>query len=37
VLPPELILPTAKEQWAGQRELLPILDEEFFDGDGSVY
>ncbi|CAH0050356.1 unnamed protein product [Clonostachys solani] len=37
VLPPELILPTAKEQWAGQRELLPILDEEFFDGVGQVY
>lgn len=36
VLPPELIRPTVEEQWAGQKELLPILDEEFFDGIGEV-
>ncbi|KAI0593144.1 zinc carboxypeptidase [Biscogniauxia sp. FL1348] len=34
VLPPELIRPTAEEQWAGQKVLLSLLDEEFFDGEG---
>ncbi|KAI5920416.1 zinc carboxypeptidase [Camillea tinctor] len=34
VLPPELIRPTAEEQWAGQKVLLSLLDEEFFDGVG---
>ncbi|KAI5859294.1 hypothetical protein GGS23DRAFT_328572 [Durotheca rogersii] len=34
VLPPGLIRPTAEEQWAGQKALLGLLDEEFFDGVG---
>ncbi|KAI0401737.1 hypothetical protein F4802DRAFT_400998 [Xylaria palmicola] len=34
VLPPELIRPTAEEQWAGQKVLWSLLDEEFFDGKG---
>ncbi|KAI1495368.1 zinc carboxypeptidase [Biscogniauxia mediterranea] len=34
VLPPEQIRPTAEEQWAGQKVLLSLLDEEFFDGEG---
>lgn len=34
VLPPEQILPTAKEQWVGQQVLLSLLDETFFDGIG---
>ena len=34
VLPPDQIRPSALEQWAGQQELLPLLDEEFFDGVG---
>ncbi|OTB10809.1 hypothetical protein K445DRAFT_341034 [Daldinia sp. EC12] len=34
VLPPELIRPTAEEQWEGQKALLSLLDEEFFDGEG---
>lgn len=34
VLPPEYIRPTAEEQWEGQKALLDLLDEEFFDGEG---
>ncbi|KAI1473138.1 uncharacterized protein F4812DRAFT_454955 [Daldinia caldariorum] len=34
VLPPELIRPTAEEQWEGQKALLGLLDEDFFDGEG---
>ncbi|OTB09358.1 hypothetical protein M426DRAFT_50647 [Hypoxylon sp. CI-4A] len=34
VLPPELIRPTAEEQWEGQKALLGLLDETFFDGEG---
>jgi hypothetical protein len=34
VLPPELILPSVKEQWEGQKVLLNLLDEVFFDGNG---
>ncbi|KAI1452228.1 hypothetical protein F4805DRAFT_448196 [Annulohypoxylon moriforme] len=34
VLPPEQIRPAAEEQWAGQKALLGLLDEEFFDGRG---
>lgn len=34
VLPPEEIKPTAEEQWEGQKVLLQLLDEEFFDGEG---
>ncbi|KAI0851185.1 hypothetical protein F5Y00DRAFT_230530 [Daldinia vernicosa] len=34
VLPPEQIRPTAEEQWEGQKALLGLLDEEFFDGEG---
>lgn len=34
VLPPELIRPVAEEQWIGQKVLLGLLDEEFFDGEG---
>ncbi|KAI1407049.1 hypothetical protein F5Y13DRAFT_141917 [Hypoxylon sp. FL1857] len=34
VLPPEQIRPTAEEQWEGQKVLLSLLDEEFFDGEG---
>lgn len=34
VLPPTLILPTVKEQWEGQKVLLNLLDEVFFDGRG---
>ncbi|KAI0512930.1 hypothetical protein F5B22DRAFT_289873 [Xylaria bambusicola] len=34
VLPPELIRPTVEEQWAGQKVLWTLLDEEFFDGEG---
>ncbi|KAI1653270.1 hypothetical protein F4813DRAFT_375262 [Daldinia decipiens] len=34
VLPPEQIRPTAEEQWEGQKALLSLLDEEFFDGEG---
>ncbi|KAI3323651.1 hypothetical protein HD806DRAFT_543878 [Xylariaceae sp. AK1471] len=34
VLPPELIRPTAEEQWVGQKVLWSLLDEEFFDGEG---
>ncbi|KAI0382362.1 hypothetical protein F5Y04DRAFT_53594 [Hypomontagnella monticulosa] len=34
VLPPEQIRPTVEEQWEGQRVLLTLLDEEFFDGVG---
>ncbi|KAI1765017.1 hypothetical protein GGR53DRAFT_289990 [Hypoxylon sp. FL1150] len=34
VLPPEYIKPTAVEQWEGQKALLSLLDEEFFDGEG---
>ncbi|KAJ3580049.1 hypothetical protein NPX13_g524 [Xylaria arbuscula] len=36
VLPPELIRPTVEEQWAGQKLLWSLLDEEFFDGEGSA-
>ncbi|KAI2470219.1 hypothetical protein F4781DRAFT_430633 [Annulohypoxylon bovei var. microspora] len=34
VLPPDQIRPAAEEQWAGQKALLGLLDEEFFDGRG---
>ncbi|KAI2615800.1 hypothetical protein GGS26DRAFT_454531 [Hypomontagnella submonticulosa] len=34
VLPPDQIRPTAEEQWEGQKVLLRLLDEEFFDGVG---
>ncbi|KAI1644635.1 uncharacterized protein F4817DRAFT_346318 [Daldinia loculata] len=34
VLPPEQIRPTAEEQWEGQKALLSLLDEDFFDGEG---
>ncbi|KAI0120804.1 hypothetical protein F4776DRAFT_631891 [Hypoxylon sp. NC0597] len=34
VLPPEQIRPAAEEQWEGQKVLLSLLDEEFFDGKG---
>ncbi|KAI1495502.1 zinc carboxypeptidase [Biscogniauxia marginata] len=34
VLPPELIRPTVEEQWEGQKVLLSLLDEVFFDGEG---
>ncbi|KAI8955753.1 hypothetical protein F4801DRAFT_174243 [Xylaria longipes] len=34
VLPPEQIRPTVEEQWAGQKVLWSLLDEEFFDGEG---
>jgi murein tripeptide amidase MpaA len=34
VLPPERIRPAAEEQWVGQRVLLTLLDEPFFDGEG---
>lgn len=36
VLPPEQIRGAVEEQWAGQREMLPLLSEEFFDGIGDV-
>ncbi|KAI2610242.1 uncharacterized protein GGS25DRAFT_531153 [Hypoxylon fragiforme] len=36
VLPPELIRPTAEEQWEGQKVLLSLLDEDFFDGEGQA-
>ncbi|KAI2629947.1 hypothetical protein GGR54DRAFT_286137 [Hypoxylon sp. NC1633] len=34
VLPPEQIRSAAEEQWEGQKVLLGLLDEEFFDGEG---
>ncbi|KAH7359785.1 hypothetical protein BKA66DRAFT_573899 [Pyrenochaeta sp. MPI-SDFR-AT-0127] len=34
VLPPERIRPAAEEQWVGQKVLLSLLDETFFDGEG---
>ena len=34
VLPPTRILATVKEQWEGQKVLLNLLDEVFFDGRG---
>ncbi|KAF5005055.1 hypothetical protein FDECE_8471 [Fusarium decemcellulare] len=34
VLPPEQIIGTAKEQWAGIQVVLSLLDEVFFDGIG---
>ncbi|KAI1198653.1 hypothetical protein F5X97DRAFT_342364 [Nemania serpens] len=34
VLPPELIRPAVEEQWAGQKVIWSLLDEEFFDGKG---
>jgi hypothetical protein len=34
VLPPEQIRPSVEEQWAGQKVLLSLLDEVFFDGRG---
>ncbi|KAF2797596.1 hypothetical protein K505DRAFT_298102 [Melanomma pulvis-pyrius CBS 109.77] len=34
VLPPSQIRGTAEEQWEGQKVLLQLLDEEFFDGVG---
>lgn len=36
VLPPEQIRPNVKEQWEGQKLLLSLLDEEFFDGEGAA-
>lgn len=34
VLPPQQILGSAVEQWAGQQVMLSLLDEVFFDGEG---
>jgi hypothetical protein len=34
VLPPERILPAVEESWVGQKVLLSLLDEVFFDGEG---
>ncbi|KAL6704066.1 hypothetical protein ACN47E_008830 [Coniothyrium glycines] len=34
ILPQEHIRPIAEEQWAGQQELLSLLDETFFDDEG---
>ncbi|KAI1100361.1 hypothetical protein F4804DRAFT_47574 [Jackrogersella minutella] len=34
VIPPDQIRPSAEEQWEGQKALLGLLDEEFFDGIG---
>lgn len=34
VLPPERIRSAAEEQWEGQKVLLSLLDEVFFDGEG---
>ncbi|PNS19883.1 hypothetical protein CAC42_7850 [Sphaceloma murrayae] len=34
VLPPDQIRPAAAEQWQGQRTMLRLLDEVFFDGRG---
>ncbi len=34
VLPPARIRPASEEQWVGQKILLSLLDEEFFDGEG---
>ncbi|KAF2176588.1 zinc carboxypeptidase [Zopfia rhizophila CBS 207.26] len=34
VLPPEQIRPSVEEQWLGQRVMLSLLDEVFFDGEG---
>lgn len=34
VLPPNQIRPNVEEQWAGQKVLLSLLDETFFDGEG---
>ncbi|KZM18637.1 metallocarboxypeptidase [Ascochyta rabiei] len=34
VLPPERIRPTVEESWVGQKVLLSLLDETFFDGEG---
>ncbi|KAM5356672.1 hypothetical protein ACJ41O_003318 [Fusarium nematophilum] len=36
VLPPEQIRPNVEEQWEGQKVLLSLLDEEFFDGEGAA-
>ncbi|KAH7247117.1 hypothetical protein FSOLCH5_012351 [Fusarium solani] len=36
VLPPAQIKPNVKEQWEGQKVLLSLLDEEFFDGEGAA-
>ncbi|KAF5008568.1 hypothetical protein FDECE_5168 [Fusarium decemcellulare] len=36
VLPPEQIRPNVKEQWEGQKVLLSLLEEEFFDGEGAA-
>ncbi|KAK8022830.1 hypothetical protein PG993_013597 [Apiospora rasikravindrae] len=36
VLPPEQIRPAAEEMWAGQKMLLSLLDETFFDGVGAA-
>jgi hypothetical protein len=34
VLPPEQIRPSVVEQWEGQKVLISLLDEVFFDGKG---
>lgn len=34
ILPPEQILPSVVEQWEGQKVLIGLLDEVFFDGRG---
>ncbi|KAF1996328.1 hypothetical protein P154DRAFT_472733 [Amniculicola lignicola CBS 123094] len=34
ILPPDQILGAAKEQWEGQKVLLSLLEEKFFDGQG---
>lgn len=36
ILPVEQIRPAAEEQWAGQKKILPLLTEKFFDGEGDV-
>lgn len=36
VLPPEQIRPTAEEMWSGQKEMLRLMGETFFDGIGEV-
>lgn len=34
ILPPEQIRPNVVEQWAGQKTMLSLLDQGFFDGEG---
>jgi murein tripeptide amidase MpaA len=37
ILPPEQIQPTVEEQWEGQKVLLSLLDEVFFDDNGAAH